>query len=407
MTAEERLEAYAELAVRVGVNLRPGQDLNVNCLVEHAPLARVIARAAYAAGARFVDVLYLDRHVKRALIADGPDDSLGWTPEWLVQRMEQLAERGGAEISLAGDPDPALFGDLDPQRVGRARHGELLKTALRLVGERRIAWTLLAYPNEAWARTVFGGPDLERLWAAVGEAVRLGEDDPIGSWRQHIESLRERSAALNERRLDALRFRGPGTDLTIGLLPQSVWRTAEDETAWGQRYCTNLPTEEVFTMPDCRRTTGYVRATRPLVLQPSGAIVRDLVVRFDEGRAVDVRAATGEEVVQAQMGADPGASMLGEVALVDGGSRVGKLGLTFFQGLLDENTTSHIAYGQGWPETVERGAELSPDEREAMGVNVSSVHTDFMIGGPEVEVDGIAPDGSSVPLLRGDDWQLT
>jgi aminopeptidase len=399
------LEAYAELAVQVGVGLRPGQYLHVTALVEHAPLVRAIARAAYVAGAEYVDVAYQDRYVRRALIESGPEKSLSWTPPWLVARLEGLADRCGAEISLTGEPDPNLFAGLDGRRVGLARHAELSRTGMRLAAERRIAWTLLAVPTDGWARTVFGEPDVKKLWRSLAAAVRLDEPDPLSTWRDHLGRLEQRAAQLTERRFDALRFRGPGTDITVGLLPQSIWRTTQDETVWGQRYCANLPSEEIYTTPDRRRTEGHVRTTRPLSLQ--GTVVQGLELTFRDGRIVRLRADRGEAAVRTQIRSDDGAAMLGEVALVDGSSRVGRLDLTFSLTLLDENTTSHIAYGQAWLDAVEGATELSVAELDAAGINSSSVHTDVMMGGPEVDVDGVEPGGAVVPLLRNDDWQLS
>jgi aminopeptidase len=401
MTENGRLRALAELAVKVGANVDEGQYVLVTGLLEHAPLVREIANVCYENGARYVDAAYLDQHVRRAMIEKGPDDVLEWSPPWGVKRIEDLGEGRGATIAITGDPEPELLSDLDQERVGRARPVKIAEANLRNVMAGKINWTIVSYPNAGWAETVFGEPDVDRLWEAVAHTVRLDEPDPVAAWQEHVDRLERRVDALGSLGVDELRFRGPGTDFTVGLLPQSIWRGPRSTTSWGVDHVANMPTEEVFTTPDARRTEGVVRSTRPLVLY--GKIVRGLEVRFEGGRIVDVRADSGVELVEAQLAKDDGARRLGEVALVDGTSRVGETGLVFFDTLFDENATCHVAYGRAFADGVEGGSGKTLAE---LGVNDSSIHTDFMIGGPEVDVDGVTRDGDVVPLLRDNVWQL-
>ena len=405
MTPEERLERYARLAVEVGSNVGDGQVVWVAGLPEHADFARAIARIAYEKGARYVDVDYADQHVRRARIGLAPEDSLGWSPPWMLAKLDYLAQEHGAVIQIVGDPEPELLADLDGARVGKTRAKELAERYVKATNQRLINWAIVAYPNEGWARTVFGKPDVERLWDAVASATRLDEPDPIEAWRAHIDKLVARANLLNERAFDSIRFRGPGTDLTVGLIRGATWCTALEETVDGRRHVVNMPTEEVFTSPDRRRTEGIVRSTKPLAL--AGTIVRDLEVRFEGGRAVEVNASSGAELIREQLRQDENAPLLGEVALVDGDSRVGRTGLVFLNTLFDENASCHIAYGAGILEAVPEGDTKSEAELDELGFNISSVHTDFMIGGPDVEVDGVVAGGKAVPILRGDVWQLS
>jgi aminopeptidase len=400
--AGDRLASYARLAVEVGLNLQPGQVLGINAFVEHAPFVRELTRAAYRAGARYVDVSYGDQHVRRAHIEHASEEALGWSPPWSIERLRVLGEVNGALCAITGNPEPELFADLDGARVGKARMRAVAEESLKLT-DGLCNWTIVAYPNAGWAQTVLGEPDVDRLWEAVAHAVRLDTPDPVAAWREHIAILQERAAGLNARRFDHLRYRGPGTDLTIGLHPESEWKAALDRSA-GVDHVANMPTEEVFTAPDARRVEGTVRSTLPLQIQ--GTIVRDLEIRFVDGHAVEIRASSGEEFMQTHAASDEGASRLGEVALVDGHSAVGETGLVFYDTLFDENASSHIALGAAIVQAVDWAVSLDPEERHERGVNHSSIHTDFMIGSNDLEVDGVTRGGDSVPILRGGDWQL-
>ena len=407
MTSEERLDRFADLAVRVGANVQPGQEVVLIYLVEHTPIARAVARAALRAGARRVHPLVTDLHLRKAAIELGPEEELGRTPEYVLDWVRSWADTRPALIALTGDPEPTLFDGLDPARVARAEPRDFRSIYLPFVTGRKLNWVIVPAPNPGWAEAVLGEPDVDRLWDAVSTTMRLDEDDPVEAWRGHAAMLQARADALNAAHFDALRFRGPGTDLVVGLLDGSRWLCATFETQTGIAHLPNLPTEEVFTTPDCRRTEGVVRSTYPLVVPGIGARVEGLELRFEKGEIVDVRAeGDGADVIRAQIASDERAPFLGEVALVDGSSRVRETGLVFSNTLFDENASCHIAYGSGLPFAVDGAEGLGKDELIERGVNAAALHTDFMIGGPEVEVDGLAADGAATPILRDNAWVL-
>jgi aminopeptidase len=405
--ATDLLDRYAQLVIRVGINLQPGREVWIRGMPEHAPLVRALVRAAYEAGARRVEVDFEDLEVMRSQMALAPEEAVGTAPRWMFERVADIKEQRRAYIFLIGWP-PDMFGGIDPARVARSfPTPATLREETRKLGEsRRRAWCGISCATPAWAEQVYGEPDVDRLWEAIAHVCRLDEPDPVAAWQAHIANLEARWALLNERRFDAVRFCGPGTDLTVGLLPQSRWRGGAAETDDGLRYVPNLPTDEVFTSPDRRRAEGVIRTTRPVGLI-DGTVVRDLELVFRDGAIVEATAAHGGDEVRAQLDTYEGARHLGEIALVDSRSRVGELDTLFSNGLLDENAACHMAYGASFLECFEGLPEgLSDDELRAMGVNRALVHTDLMVGSDEVEVDGLDAQGQAVPLLRGGEWQL-
>jgi aminopeptidase len=401
---DERLQRYAELVVQVGANVQPGQVVEVFAFVEHTPLVRAITREAYKAGARWVDVGLADAHARKALIELGPDESLGWTPPWMLERARMFTNENAATISIQNSPDPTILSGLDGERIARSQLKDLQREYLKQANERLCNWVVVSNPIEAWAQTVFGEPDVERLWQAVEFAMRLDEPDPPAAWREHLDRLLARAGSMNERRFDALRFRGPGTDLTVGLHADGDFQAASEETVTGIRHTLNMPTEEVYTAPDARRTEGVATSTYPLVV--FGNTVEGLRMRFEGGRVVEVDADVGADVMRSLVATDEGSARLGEVALVDGDSRVGQTGFTFYDTLFDENAASHIAIGNAIETSIPGAAGRPADELQARGVNQSSLHIDFMIGSPEVDVHGVTPAGEEVPLLARGKWVL-
>ena len=260
---EDYLRAYARLLVRTGVNLAEGQELLVTGQLEHAPLIRAIAEEAYAAGARFLDVAYADRRVHRAFVAGAKDDVLGWTPPWMLARIERASEIGAGVIGISADSGAEIFEGLDEGRLARARYRDFDQAWLKGVMGGHLAWTLVAYPTEGWAREALGKPDVDALWDAVAHALRLDEPDPSAAWQARLDELEARAGALTERRFTALRYRGPGTDLEVGLIEGGRWLAGRGRTRDGQVHAPNLPTEEVFTSPHRLRAEGTVRATMP------------------------------------------------------------------------------------------------------------------------------------------------
>lgn len=400
MDEQEFFEGLAELAVRVGVNLQPGQELVVFGDVEHAPLVRATMEAGWRAGASDVQCLYREPYDRLFLGRYAPEERLRRSPFVTVAYFDYLAGGERAVVVVSGDATPDLYAGLDPERLARIIPADAMKRRAEIWGRRGVAYAVIPFPTDAWSARIFGGSDLGRLREVMAHAMRLDEPDPVGAWRDHLRELSARAEMLNTRSYDALRFRGPGTDLLIGLLPQATWGPTTGTTAWGQPYLANIPTEEVMTTPDFRRTHGVVTMTRPFA--ESGAYVTGICLEFEHGRLVQASATDGEAWLRQMLATDDGASTVGEIALVPAHNRVGELELTFFHGLFDENVSSHIALGNGL--TPPGTAGMTAAERRAAGISTSIVHHDFTIGGPEIDVSGVTKDGQEEPLMVGGNW---
>jgi aminopeptidase len=399
---QDLLERYADLIVSFGANVQPDQVVAVEALPDAQPLVHLIARKAYERGARYVDVAYFDPAVKRARIEHSPEDSLRWVPPWLGRRILSLGELDAARIVLVPLVPPGLLDGTDAGRAGRDRLPTLPET-FQVVTDRSVAWTISPFPTEPWARVVHpeleAAEALEALWKDIVHVCRLDEPDPAGAWTRRIDEIWQVARRIDELDLDALRFEGPGTDLTVGLLPSSRFAKegGASTTRTGTRHVPNLPTEEIFTTPDPERTTGTVAATKPLNL--GGSVVKGLRVRFEGGRAVEIEAEANAEVLRERCACDEGGTRLGEVALVDREGRIGRLDRTFYDTLLDENAASHVALGDAYAMPV-------GDPQDLPRINESEIHIDFMIGSDDVTVTGVTKRGDSVPILVGGSWQV-
>jgi aminopeptidase len=395
----ELLERYARLVAGVGANVQRGQQVLVIAAPASAPLVRAVAAECYARGAVFVDPWYFDPYVKRVRAQEAAPDTLEFVPSWYPKRLLELGAAHGSRISISPNTPPGLLDGIDPAVAGRDQLPSL-REHFDVINAKTTNWCVVPWPTEEWARVAH--PELEpadalaKLEEELVYVLRLDEDDVAAAWQTRGGQLKDVGRRLTERRFDALRFEGPGTDLTIGLLPTSRFTGGGSTTVDGIDHMSNLPTEEVFTSPDPTRADGVVSATKPLDV--SGTVVRGLRIRFEGGRAVSIEADSGGDALRARCAKDDGASRLGELALVDREGRIGKTGTVFFNTLLDENAASHLALGNAYATAV--------GDEDRVRINSSTIHIDFMIGSDDVAVTGVTRDGDEVPVLRGGSWQI-
>lgn len=407
LSFDEKLDRLAAVAVQVGLGLARGQELVMTASLDAVPLARRIAEQAYRAGASLVTTLYSDDEATLARFRHAPDESFDRAPEWLFNGMAAAFRSGAARLAIAG-ADPALLSREDPKKVGRANvaSSKAYRPALELITRHEINWTIVASATPAWARLVF--PDeseaiaVARLWDAIFATTRIDTPDPVAAWKQHDAQLRKRAELLNTRRFSALHFRGPGTDLRVGLADDHLWLGGGTTAGNGLACIPNMPTEEVFTTPHKDRVDGYVTSTKPLSYQ--GTLIEDIAVRFEKGAVVEASAKNGETVLRRMLETDEGARRLGEVALVPHSSPIAHSGLLFWNTLFDENAASHIALGQAYSTCVRGGDRLDPAQLAAKGANESLIHVDWMIGSGAIDLDGIGAAGEAQPLMRSGEW---
>jgi aminopeptidase len=402
-----KLDRLAEVAVKVGLRLREGQDLLLTAPAVALPLVRRIAEHAYKAGAGLVTPLFSDEEVTLSRFRFGHDDSFERAASWLYQGMAQAFGANTARLAIVGD-NPMLLSGEDPAKVARASKANSIayQPALEKIVNFDTNWNIIAYPSLSWAKQVF--PDdaedvaVAKLADAIFAASRVDSDGAVAAWDKHNAVLRERTEWLNGQRFKALHYSGPGTDLTIGLADCHEWVGGASTAKNGITCNPNIPTEEVFTTPHCRRVYGHVVSSKPLSYQ--GTLIDDIAVRFEEGRIVEATASRGEEVLNKVLDTDEGARRLGEVALVPHSSPISRSGLLFFNTLFDENAASHIALGQCYSKCFVDGGKLTPQQIAAQGGNKSLIHIDWMIGSDKTDIDGMRADGSRVPVFRKGEW---
>lgn len=407
LTHEQKLDRLAEVAVRAGLGLQPGQELMMTASLDALPLARRITEQAYRAGASLVTTIFGDEEATLTRYRFAPAESFDHAAGWLYQGMAAAFKSGTARLAITGG-NPFLLANEDPDKVGRANRAlsEAYRPALELITRHDINWTIVASATPAWAAAMFpdDAPDvaMTRLWDAIFETSRIDTPDPVAAWKTHDAALQKRAAYLNEKRYAALQYRGPGTDFRLGLADDHLWLGGGTIAGNGVYCIPNIPTEEVFTTPHKDRADGTVTATRPLSYQ--GTMIEGIQVRFEQGRIVAAQASKGQEVLERLIDTDEGARRLGEVALVPHSSPIARSGLTFLNTLFDENAASHIALGQAYSTCLRDGEKLSAEQLARKGANSSLIHVDWMIGSGKLDIDGITASNAVEPVMRKGEW---
>ncbi|MCR2822092.1 aminopeptidase [Lederbergia panacisoli] len=404
---QETLEKYAELAVKVGVNVQKGQTLAVNAAIDNAEFIRLVVKKAYEAGAKNVVVNWNDDVVSRLKYDLAPDEAFTEYPIWRAREVEELAEAGAAFMSVVSS-GPDLMKGVDPSRIANFQKaaGKAMEKYRQYIQSDKVSWTVIAAPSKDWAAKVFpdAAPEdqVAKLWDAIFTATRANLDNPVEVWKQHDETLHEKVDYLNNKRYKKLHYTAPGTDLTIELPEGHLWAGAGSINEKGHEFMANMPTEEVFTVPHKDGVNGYVSSTKPLSY--AGNIIDEFTITFENGRIVDVKAKEGEEILKQLVETDEGSHYLGEVALVPFNSPISQSNVLFYNTLFDENASNHLAIGSAYAFCLEGGKKMSQEELAEKGLNSSITHVDFMIGSAEMDIDGITDEGAAEPIFRNGDW---
>lgn len=407
MTFEEKLAQFAELAVKVGTNIQQGQTLLINTTVDTIEFTRLVVKEAYKAGAARVTVNYSDDVVARQLFENASVEEFEKFPRWITEQRDELIERGGALLWIdAADPDLMAGIPVEKISANQKASGKALENYRDAVMNDKIAWSIIAIPSKKWAAKVFPElPEEEQvpaMWEAIFKTVRIGEGSAVENWQVHLKNLHVRGDLMNEKHFAKLHYTAPGTDLIVGLPDKHIWATGSSKTPQGTEFVANMPTEEVFTLPSKYDVNGYVSSTKPLVYQ--GNIIDNFKLTFENGVIVKAEAQQGEELLNELIKADEGSKYIGEIALVPHESPISASGLLYYNTLFDENASNHIAIGAAYPTCYEGGSELSEEEMDKAGINVSITHEDFMVGSAEMDIDGIHADGTVEAVFRKGAW---
>lgn len=402
---EKMLEKYADVTVHVGLNVRKGQRLTIQALLDDAPFVRKVTESAYKAGARYVDVFFTDEKLTRIRFEHADPESITEIPDWMFARNQEYFQRADALLSISSS-DPDLLNGINPDLIAKNRKARAEKFEPLRKYNSDFNWCVVSTASPSWAKKIF--PDLpieqaqSKLWEAIFSACRIDAADPVQAWKDHTDKLSKYKDHLNARRYSALHYQAPGTDLMVGLPDKQSWGGADATYKNGIVCIPNLPTEEVFTTPHKERVNGVVKSTFPLNLL--GVLIEDFSVTFENGRAVKVTAKKGEDDLRKLIETDENAGRLGECALVPNSSPIGQRGHLFYNTLFDENASCHLALGNSYRESIEGGSDMTEEEFAAQGGNKSLIHVDFMIGSAELNIDGVCADGTREPVMRAGEW---